>query len=108
MAGLRALDDQSKLDRYLEIKAQIKQLEEELDGLKDDIFYALQEEPEQKCTHLGCDLSIQYRNIYEYSEQLRIDEQEIKARKKYEESAGIAAIVRQTGYVVVRQAKATA
>lgn len=103
--SLRHLDDPTILDRYLELKAQIKAAEEEIDAIKDRIFYALQEEPEAKAVHLGCELSIQYRTQYEYTPETRIKEQELKALKKYEEAAGVAAIVKQTGYVVVRAAR---
>lgn len=105
MGSLRGLEDQSTLDRYLEIKAQIKHLQDELSQIQDEVFRALDSEPGRTCEHMGCVLSIQYRTTYEYTPETQIAEQELKARKKYEESAGIAAIKSQSGYVVVRAAK---
>lgn len=105
MGSLRALEDQRKLDRFVELKEQISMLEEEMNALREELFEALLEEPEQKVTHLGLELTIQYRSTYEYSMETQIADQELKARKKYERDAGVAAIKSQTGFIVAKRSR---
>lgn len=63
---MRDLDNPEDLTRFLEIKATIKELEEELEPLKDRIIYALMGEDGQKFQHGDNLLSLSYRKTYDW------------------------------------------
>lgn len=67
---LRALEDQSVLDRYLELKAHATQIEEEMEALKPMLLSAVLDEPEGKGYHCGFALGTQNRRSCEYSERV--------------------------------------
>ena len=102
---LRALDDASMLDRYIEIKAKISELQEELEELKGPILYALMEEPEEKGTYRGFDLIIQRRKTYEYSPVVKEMEQALKETRDSERKTGIAEIVKHQAILVLKAHK---
>jgi hypothetical protein len=102
---LRALDDQQPLERFLALKAEIKRLEEELAELQPLILSALYDEPEQRTTFRGVELSVGMRRTWAYSEAVEKLEDELKALKKHEERAGIAAVSRYTSYVITKAAR---
>lgn len=102
---LRALDDASMLDRYIEIKAQISALQEELEELKGPILFALMEEPEEKGLYRGFDLLIQRRKTYEYSPVVKDIEQALKDAKENERKTGIAEIVKHQAILVLKAHK---
>ena len=92
------------LTKYLFIQGQIKELTEQLDELKPDLleFVSLS----------GGKFKYQYhtfivgeRKSYQYSEDTRQLEKEVKAKKKYEEMAGVASIKTASPYLLVRTAK---
>ncbi|GIV58259.1 MAG: hypothetical protein KatS3mg042_1172 [Rhodothermaceae bacterium] len=102
---LRYLDDPSLLTRYLELKAEIKRLQAELETLQPAILAALWEEPEQRAEYGGYQLTVGTRRTYAYSERVQALEQELKTLKKREEQDGTATLVRHTSFVVVRPLK---
>ncbi|MEZ4702721.1 MAG: hypothetical protein R2834_20475 [Rhodothermales bacterium] len=99
---LRALDDASILDRYLEIKARIAELEEELESLKAPLIYALMEEPRENAQYKGFELSIQRRKTYAYSEKVTELEEVLKEARAHEREAGIAEVAKDQAILVVR------
>ncbi len=102
---LRALDDASILDRYIEIKAKISELREELEELKGPLLYALMDEPEEKGSYRGFDLSIQRRKTYEYSSDVQDMERALKEAKDRERKTGIAEIVKHQAILMLKAQK---
>lgn len=102
---LRALDDPQPLERFLELKAEIKRLEEELAALQPLILAALYDEPEQRTTFHGFELTIGTRRTWVYSEAVEKLEDELKALKKHEEQTGLAEVSRYTSYVITKAAR---
>ena len=99
---LRYLDDQKPLERYLEIKAEMKRLKEELDELQPLILTALWEEPEQRTAYRGYELAVNTRRSYQYSEAVQEMQTTLRDLKKAEEQDGTALLSRNTSFVVVR------
>ncbi|WP_457651332.1 hypothetical protein [Rhodocaloribacter sp.] len=102
---LRYLDDERPLKRYLEIKAEMKRLEEELRELQPVILAALWEEPDERAEYAGYELTVGARRTYAYSERVETLKKELKALKKQEEQDGTATLIRHTSFVVVRPLK---
>lgn len=102
---MRNLDDKAKLDRFLELKGQIAELTEEFDGLKDEVLYALMEEPEQKYQYKGFEFTVQRRKKWKYSPAVKSYTDELKALKKLEEANGTAELQSQTAFPVVKAIK---
>ncbi len=102
---LRALDDASILDRYIEIKARISELQEELEELKGPLMYALMEEPEQKSYYHGYELSLQRRKTYAYSPEVRDMEESLKERKEMERNTGMAEVIKDQAILMLRAQK---
>ena len=102
---MRSLDDASILDRYIAIKAQISELEEELENLKPRILYALMDEPDEVSEHKGFNFSIQRRKTYAYSDKVKELEQILKEAKTLERNQGIASIEKDKAILILRTAK---
>ncbi len=102
---LRALENASALDRYIAIKAQISELEEELNALKPEILYALMDEPRESASYKGFDFSIQRRKTYAYSEKVKELEKVLKDAKEYERKEGIAGVEKDQAILVMRTAR---
>ncbi len=102
---LRALDDASLLDRYIEIKSKISELQEELDSLKGPLLYALMEEPDEKGSYRGFDLLIQRRKTYDYSPTVKDLEQALKEAKDHERKSGVAEVVKHQAILVLKAQK---
>jgi P2-related tail formation protein len=102
---LRALDDASVLDRYLEIKAQLAALEEELETLKSPLLFALMDEPGQKALHRGFEISVQRRKTFAYSDKVQELEDVLKEAKAHEREAGLAEVTKDQAILVVRAVK---
>ena len=98
---LRALDTNQPLDRFLEIKALIDALTEELELLKPEITAALWEEPEYKTRYRGCEITLGSRKTYRYSEAVLAMQRDLKALKDYERATGEAVVVRDVSFPVV-------
>lgn len=99
---LRYLDDEAPLQRYLEIKAEMKRLQAELEELQPLILTALWEEPDQEAFYQGYQLTVGTRRTYQYSEAVAALQKELKSLKKREEQEGTAVLSRHTSFVVVR------
>lgn len=102
---MRYLENLAPLTRYLEIKGEIRQLEEELKALQPLITAALMEEPEQRYEHLGYQLELGQRRSYAYSEAVQALQEELRALKKREEQQGIAVLKKHVTFPVVRSKK---
>lgn len=102
---LRALDDASTLDRYIEIKAKISELQEELETLKGPLLYALMEEPEEKSHYKGFELSLQRRKTYAYSDKVQELEKVLKEAKQAERGNGLAEVVKDQAILVLKTMK---
>ena len=102
---LRSLDDASMLDRYIEIKAQISELQEELEPLKGPLLYALMDEPDEKGSYMGFELSIQRRKTYEYTPSVKELERRLKEEKDKERKSGTAEVVKHQAVLVLKAAK---
>ncbi len=102
---LRSLDDASMLDRYIEIKAQISELQEELEALKGPLLYALMDEPEEKGSYRGFELSIQRRKTYEYTPAVQELEKTLKEEKSRERNTGAAEVVKHQAILVLKSAR---
>ena len=99
------LSEDALLLRYLEVKAEIKQLEEELKSLQPRVLDTLWDASENKRFLLGHELAVGSRKTYEYSEEVQELQGAVRALKKQEEKNGIATLARHTSYVIVRQMK---
>lgn len=102
---LRSLDDASMLDRYIEIKAKISELQEELDELKGPLLYALMDEPDEKSAYRGFELTIQRRKTYEYTPAVKELERTLKEEKDKERKTGTAEVVKHQAILVLKSAK---
>jgi len=98
---LRALETNEPLDRFLEIKALIDALTEELEQLKPEITAALWEEPEHRTLYQGCEIALSTRKTYEYSAEIQAHEKALKEAKQIERFNGTALIIRETSFPVV-------
>ena len=105
---MRSLDDTSVLDRYIDIKAQISELEEELERLKPEILHALMDEPDELADYKGVNFSIQRRKSYSYSEKVQELEGILKEAKAHEREQGIAMIEKQKAILIMKTPKKNA
>ena len=99
---LRSLDDASMLDRYIDIKAKISELQDELEELKPYLLDALMEEPNEKSAYRGFEFSIQRRKTYDYSNSVKDLESEIKEMKASERANGTAEISKHQAILVLK------
>ena len=99
---MRSLDDTSVLDRYIAIKAQISELEEELEELKPEILNALMDEPKEVANYKGFNFSLQRRKTYSYSPKVKELESVLKEAKAHERDEGIATIDKHKAILVMK------
>ena len=92
------------LDRYLELKAQIAELTEELDALKPAVYDAITGEPDRRFTHRGVQFVAAVRRTYTYSPRVEALSDEMRALKQQERDDGTATLKSATGYVIVKTA----
>ncbi len=100
--SLRALETDEPLRRYVEIKAEIQRLTDEMEALKPEITYALMEEPEERTIYAGCEITLSRRRSYEYSAELQAWEKALSDRKRIERLCGTAVVVKDQAFPVVR------
>ncbi len=100
--SLRALESNEPLDRFLEIKAEIEALQEELERLKPEITAALWEEPEHQTLYRGCEITLSVRKSYQYSEAVKANEKALREAKMKERFDGTAVVVRAVSFPVVK------
>lgn len=100
--SLRALETNEPLDRFLEIKAEIAALEEELNQIKPEITAALWDEPEHSTLYRGCEITLSVRKSYEYSDEIKAHEKALKEAKMKERYDGTAVVIRASSFPVVK------
>jgi hypothetical protein len=61
------------------------------------------EEPEGTFEYAGFRFELGSRRTYTYSEAVQVLEEELRARKKKEEGAGIAELKRHTAFPIVKE-----
>lgn len=105
VGGLRQLEDQTPLMRYLQLKSELKRIEAEIKELQPEILAALWEEPEHQTAFMGHKLTIQTRKSFAYSDEVSILQKQVRDLKKHEEREGIASLKKHTSFIVVREAK---
>ncbi|MEL6771483.1 MAG: hypothetical protein AAFP18_10505 [Bacteroidota bacterium] len=98
---LRTLDDPADLDRYLELKAEVKRLTAEMKALEPTILNSLMDEDGDRAEHLGCTLEVRSRRRWSYSSYVDQLAAELKAMKKLEEANGTAKLEAITSHVAV-------
>ena len=76
--------EQKEIDRYIELKQQIDKLEDELDGLKDNIFKIVDAADDNKIESDTYTLKSTRRVKYTYSQEYDAKNKELKALKKSE------------------------
>ncbi len=100
---LRALDSPEPLERYLTLLAEMKRLQAELEALKPMITYALMEEPEQRAVYLGHELTLGTRKTWEYSDQVKAMQRDLKEAKRREVHDGVAVCTAHKSFPVVKR-----
>ncbi|MEM1093586.1 MAG: hypothetical protein AAGJ10_03200 [Bacteroidota bacterium] len=101
---MRYLDDLTPIERYLELKDQRAAIDAELNALKPLITAALMEEDGEQYEFSGFRFSLHRRKSYAYSDHVKALEQQLRALKKQEERNGMAELVKQNAYPVVKAA----
>ena len=76
--------EQKEIDRYIELKQQIDKLEDELDGIKENIFKIVDAAKDNKIESDTYTLKSTRRVKYKYSEEYDAKNKELKALKKSE------------------------
>lgn len=103
---MRTPDALAALDRYLDLKAQLYELKQEIDALKPKVYDALTSEPDGRFAHRGVVFQAAVRHTYTYSAHVDALNDKLRTLKKQEVKNGTAQIKSATGYVVVRKAPA--
>lgn len=108
-AALRSLDDPKLLDRYLELKAEIKRIQAEIDEIQPAILDALLAEPEedgrQKVTHMGHTISVQRRKKWVYPQHLVQMRRDLGRYEKDARADGDAELKSETAFLRVTAAR---
>lgn len=91
---IRDLDDPKMLDRYIEIKAAISELEEELEEIKPHIQYALMGEDRETYDHMGFSFRLTRRKTYKYSDEIERATKGINDAKAQERADGTAEVIK--------------
>ena len=102
---MRHLDSIAPLDQYLELKAEIKRLDEEMRALQPLLLDALMDEPGETFEHRGYRLSIQRRRTYAYSEAVDALKDDLRHLRRQEEATGIAQIRTDKAVLVLSPVK---
>ena len=76
--------EQKEIDRYIELKQKIDELEDELDGIKDNIFKIVDAAEDNKIESDTYTLKSTRRVKYKYSQEYDAKNKELKALKKSE------------------------
>ena len=98
------LTSQQCLDRYVEVKNLIKELEAEADALKPNVISYIEDNSNDGQKYIGKKFRayIQRRPSYTYSVELQKLEAQLKAKKEAERDNGIAKITSYVVYPMIR------
>ena len=113
---MRALEDITPIDRYLELKALMEEHKEEMDALKPILMDALVMEDGEKYQRSGFEFTIQRRKTWEYDEEIKADidqfnseikhfKTEIKNLEEHAKHTGKARVFKYTPVLVVKAKK---
>lgn len=102
---MRALEDQTVLDRYIEIKAEMARLENEIEDLRGQIIYALFEEDDEKYSHHGFTFYLTSRKYYDYSPAVQEAKDNLYRMKKHEEASGVAPLKKHISILNLKELK---
>ena len=91
------------LEHYLTLQAQIDALQAQRDEMRDEIFELLSDVP---VTHSGFTFSKAKRVSYTHPQAVKVQEKALKEAKKLEIEQGIATATKETEFLTVRKAKA--
>ena len=91
----------SALDRYLELKTQIAQLERELKELQPELVEAVSFQG-GKVLHSGCEICVRQRVTFDYSQAVVGAYRLLKEMQREEERTGVAKVRHLTEFLRVR------
>ncbi len=100
------MSDNPALQRFIEIKRQMSELEKELDGLKDEVFKTV-DSSDGEIADEGFSIKSYKKPKYKFSENYTAKSDELKKLKKSEIDDGIAIIDGYSEYCMVRFKKTT-
>lgn len=92
------------VELYAWLKQEISKLEDELDGMKDDIFKAVDEKGGE-LEHGDFVFKTQKRPRYKFSEDYDAKNKDLKEQKKKEIEEGVASVSGYSEFVTVREKK---
>jgi hypothetical protein len=99
--SLRAPNTTQPLERYLNLKAEIEQLTDELEELKPMITAALMDEPEQRTYFRGHEITLGMRKSHAYqTEKVQALEKALRDAKAIERLRGDVEVM-HTAYPIV-------
>lgn len=100
-------DREELLRRYIALKEQAREIEEQIESLKSSVFAVisdLQDETgEKQVVFEDYVFTVQYRKTFDYPPQIKKMEEELKAAKKEAEASGEAILKSDNGFVVLKK-----
>ncbi len=100
-------DREELLRRYIALKEKAKEIEEQIESLRSDIFSTVSEMLEQtgekQVVFEDYVFTVQYRKTFDYPPQIKKMEEELKAAKKEAEASGEAILKSDNGFVVLKK-----
>lgn len=100
-------DREELLRRYIALKEKAKEIEEQIESLKSNVFFTVSEMLEQtgekQVVFEDYVFTVQYRKTFDYPPQIKKMEEELKAAKKDAEASGEAILKSDNGFVVLKK-----
>ncbi|MFQ3607908.1 MAG: hypothetical protein SNJ55_04675 [Chloroherpetonaceae bacterium] len=100
-------DREQLLRRYIALKEKAREIDEEIESMKGEIFFTIsqmqEESGKKEIVFEDYAFTIGYRKSYEYPIHIKEMEKELKAAKKEAEASGEASLVADTGYVTLKK-----
>ena len=93
---------EQKLERYVELKQQIDKLEDELEGMKGDVFQFVNAENDKKFENDKFTFKATSRPKYKYSDEYEAKNRELKELKTSEIKDQVATIAGYSEYVTLK------
>jgi uncharacterized Zn finger protein (UPF0148 family) len=107
MIGNEINDREELLRRYIALKEKAKEIEEQIESLRSNIFFTvsqmLEETREKQVVFEDYVFTVQYRKTFDYPSQIKKMEDELKAAKKEAEASGEAILKSDKGFVVLKK-----